>query len=87
MLKPLGDRIVVKPGPEEEVTSGGIMLPDMVKKKPQEGTVVAVGPDKMLESGRRAPMEIVVGEVVIYAKYGAGGGEAGEGEAGARPIA
>ena len=70
MLKPLGDRIVVKPGPEEEVTTGGILLPDMAKKKPQEGTVVAAGSGRMLESGQRAPMEVAVGDVVIYAKYG-----------------
>jgi len=70
MFKPLGDRIVVKPGPEEEVTTGGIVLPDMAKKKPQEGTVVAVGPGKVLESGARAPMEVAVGDAVIYAKYG-----------------
>jgi chaperonin GroES len=70
MFKPLGDRIVVKPGPEEEVTTGGIVLPDMVRKRPQEGTVIAVGPGKVLESGQRAPMEVAVGDVVIYTKYG-----------------
>ena len=70
MLKPLGDRIVVKPGPDEEVSTGGILLPDMAKKKPQEGTVVAAGPGNVLESGRRAPLEVAVGDVVIYAKYG-----------------
>jgi chaperonin GroES len=70
MLKPLGDRIVVKPGPEEEVTTGGIVLPDTAKKKPQEGTVVAVGPGKVLESGQRVPLEVAVGDVVLYTKYG-----------------
>ncbi len=70
MLKPLGDHIVVKPGPEEEVTRGGIVLPDMARKRPQEGTVIAVGPGKVLESGQRAPLEVAVGEVVIYTKYG-----------------
>ena len=70
MLQPLGDRIVVRPSPEEEVTRGGILLPDMAKKKPQEGTVVAVGPGRVLDTGQRGPMEVGVGDVVIYAKYG-----------------
>jgi len=70
MLRPLGDRIVVKPGPQEEVTRGGIVLPDMAKKKPREGEVMAVGPGKLLENGERAPMEIVVGDVVVYSEYG-----------------
>jgi chaperonin GroES len=70
MLRPLGDRIVVKPGAEEEVTRGGIVLPDMARKKPQEGTVIAVGPGKVLESGQRGPMEVAVGDVVFYTKYG-----------------
>ena len=70
MLRPLGDRIVVKPGPEEEVTKGGIVLPDMARKKPREGEVVAVGPGKLLDSGQRAAMEVSVGDVVVYSEYG-----------------
>jgi len=70
MLKALGDHIVVRPGPEEEVTRGGIVIPDTARKKPQEGEVVAVGPGKLLETGQRAPMQVVVGDVVIYTKYG-----------------
>jgi chaperonin GroES len=70
MLRPLGDRIVVKPGKEEEVTKGGIVLPDTAKKKPREGEVVAAGPGKLLENGQRAPLEVSVGDVVIYSEYG-----------------
>ena len=70
MLRPLGDRIVVKPGKEEEVTRGGIVLPDTAKKKPREGEVLAVGPGKVLENGPRAPMEVKVGDVVVYSEYG-----------------
>jgi chaperonin GroES len=70
MLRPLGDRIVVKPGKEEEVTKGGILLPDTAKKKPREGEVLAVGPGKLMENGERAPMEVAVGDVVVYSEYG-----------------
>jgi chaperonin GroES len=70
MLRPLGDRIVVKPGKEEEVTRGGIVLPDTAKKKPREGEVVAVGPGRVLDTGQRAPMEVSVGDVVMYSEYG-----------------
>jgi len=70
MLKPLGDKVVVKPGPEEEVTSGGIVLPDTAKKKSQEGEVVAVGSGRLLDNGERAPMQVKVGDTVIYSKYG-----------------
>ena len=70
MLRPLGDRVVIKPSPEEEVTKGGIVLPDTAKKKPQEGKVVAVGSGKMLENGNRAEMSVKVGDMVIYSKYG-----------------
>ena len=70
MLRPLGDRIVVKPGKEEEVTRGGIVLPDSAKKRPRQGEVLAVGPGKLLESGERAPLEIAVGDVVLYSEYG-----------------
>lgn len=69
MLQPLGNRVVLKPGEEEEVTKGGIVLPDTAKKKPQEGEVLAVGPGRLLDSGERAPMEVSVGDVVVYSKY------------------
>lgn len=69
-LQPLGDRVVVKPMPKEDVTKGGIVLPDTVKEKPQEGKVLAVGPGRMTEEGKRIPLDIKVGDVVIYAKYG-----------------
>ena len=68
MLKPLGDKVVVQPGPEEEVTSGGIVLPDTAKKKSQEGEVVAVGSGRLLDNGERAPMQVKVGDTVIYSK-------------------
>ena len=70
MLQPLGDRIVVKPGEEEEVTKGGIVLPDTARKRPREGEVLAVGPGKMLDNGQRAPMEVSVGDIVLYSEYG-----------------
>jgi chaperonin GroES len=70
MLRPLGDRVVVKPAPEEEVTKGGIVLPDTAKKRPQEGKVVAVGSGKLLENGQRAPMSVKKGDTVVYSKYG-----------------
>jgi len=69
-LQPLGDRVVVKPMPREEVTKGGIVLPDTAKEKPQEGEIVAVGPGKMTDDGKRIPMEVKVGDRVIYSKYG-----------------
>jgi chaperonin GroES len=70
MLKPLGDRIVVKPGPEEEVTKGGILLPDTARKKPREGEVLAVGPGRLLENGERAPLEVKVGDTIVYSEFG-----------------
>ena len=70
MLKPIGDKVIVKPKAEEEKTSGGIILPDTAKEKPQEGTVIAVGPGKVLESGERKPMSVKEGDTVIYSKYG-----------------
>ena len=70
MLRPLGDRVVVRPGKEEEVTRGGIVLPDTARKKPREGEVLAVGPGKMLDSGERAPVEVAVGDIVVYSEYG-----------------
>ncbi len=69
MLKPLGDRVLVKPMPKEEMTKGGIVLPDTAKEKPQEGEVIAVGPGKY-EDGKRVPLDVKVGDIVIYAKYG-----------------
>jgi len=69
-LEPLGDRVVVKPKPKEEVTKGGIVLPDTVKEKPQEGEVIAVGPGRMTDDGKRLAMDVKVGDIVIYAKYG-----------------
>jgi chaperonin GroES len=68
-IKPLGDRVVVKPTPREEVTKGGIVLPDTVKEKPMEGKVVAVGQGRVGEDGKRQPMEVKVGDSVLYAKY------------------
>ncbi|BCV25918.1 MAG TPA: co-chaperone GroES [Firmicutes bacterium] len=70
MLKPLGDRIVVKAISAEEKTKGGIVLPDTAKEKPQEGEVIAVGPGRVLDNGQRLAPEVKVGDRVIYAKYG-----------------
>ena len=70
MIRPLGDKVVVKPSEGEEKTVGGIVLPDTAKKKPQEGTVVAVGPGRILDSGERKAPALEVGQTVIYAKYG-----------------
>lgn len=69
MLKPLGDRIVIKVIEDTEQTSGGIFIPDSVKEKPQKGEVVAVGQGKMNEKGEREPMDVKVGDTVLYAKY------------------
>ena len=69
-LQPLGDRLVVRPIEREEVTKGGIVLPDTVKEKPQEGEVLAVGPGRLSEDGKRIAMDVKVGDVVIYARYG-----------------
>ena len=68
-LEPLGDRIVVKPLAREEVTKGGIIIPDTAKEKPQEGEVVAVGPGRVTDSGKRIAMEVAVGDKVVYNKY------------------
>ena len=70
MIKPLGDKVVVAPVEEEEKTAGGIILPDTAKKKPQLAKVIAVGPGKMLETGKRGEMGVKVGDMVVYAKYG-----------------
>ena len=69
-LRPLDDRIVVKPLEAEETTAGGIVLPDSAQEKPQRGTVVAVGPGKLLDSGQRGELSIAVGDEVIYGRYG-----------------
>jgi chaperonin GroES len=68
-LKPLDDRIVVKPLDAEETTAGGIVIPDSAKEKPQTGTVVAAGPGKVLKNGDRATPAVSVGDVVYYGKY------------------
>ena len=69
-LEPLADRLVVKPIEREEVTKGGIVLPDTAKEKPQEGEVLAVGPGRLSEDGKLIPMDVKVGDIVIYSKYG-----------------
>jgi chaperonin GroES len=69
-IRPLGDRVVVKPAAKEEVTKSGIVIPDTAKEKPQEGVVVAVGSGKLLDNGDRVPLEIKEGDRVLYAKYG-----------------
>jgi chaperonin GroES len=68
-LEPLGDRVVVRPIKREEMSKGGIILPDTAKEKPQEGEVIAVGPGKLSEEGNRIPMDVKVGDRVVYAKY------------------
>lgn len=68
-VEPLGDRVVIKPTPQEEVSKGGIVLPDTAKEKPQEGKIVAIGPGKLSEHGKRIAMEVKVGDKVIYSKY------------------
>jgi chaperonin GroES len=69
-LNPLADRVLVKPIQRQEMTKGGIYLPDTAKEKPQEGEIVAVGPGKMNDDGKIIPMEVKVGDKVIYSKYG-----------------
>ncbi len=69
-LQPLADRVLVKPTEKEEKTKSGIYLPDTAKEKPQEGEVLAVGPGKLTEDGKRIPLDLKVGDKVIYAKYG-----------------
>lgn len=68
-LKPLADRIVVKPSEAEEKTAGGIILPDTVKEKPVEGTIIAAGPGKVADDGKIIKMEVNVGDKVLYGKY------------------
>ncbi len=69
-LNPLDDRVVVQPLEAEEVTAGGIVLPDSAKEKPQRGKVVAVGPGRLLDSGERSPIGLVSGDEVLFGKYG-----------------
>ncbi|MDD3678265.1 MAG: co-chaperone GroES [Dehalococcoidales bacterium] len=69
-LQPLADRVVVKPIEREEMTKGGIVLPDTAKERPMEGEIVAAGPGKMTEDGKRIAMDVKVGDIVVYAKYG-----------------
>jgi chaperonin GroES len=68
-LKPLGDRVVVKPATREETTKSGIVLPDTAKEKPQRGTVIAVGEGRKDDDGDRIPMDVKVGDTVLFAKY------------------
>jgi chaperonin GroES len=68
-LKPLGDRVVVEPLEKEEKTASGIILPETAKEKPQEGTVLAAGPGRTDDDGKRIPMDVKVGNVVLYARY------------------
>ncbi len=68
-LRPLDDRVVVEPVEAEERTAGGILLPDAAKEKPQRGTVISVGPGRLLDSGERGDLSVSIGDVVIYGKY------------------
>jgi len=69
-LKPLGGRVVVEPLEENEVTAGGIVLPETAKEKPQKGVVLSVGPGDRDEDGKRIPMDVAVNDTVLFAKYG-----------------
>jgi len=69
VIKPLGDRVVVKAIPQEEKTKSGIVLPDTAKEKPQQGEVIAVGPGRLLENGQRATIDLKVGDKVFFSKY------------------
>jgi chaperonin GroES len=68
-LKPLADRVVIKPKAREEMTRSGLVLPDTAKEKPQEGTIIAAGPGRVLDDGTRVPLDVKVGDSVLYAKY------------------
>ncbi|TET41242.1 MAG: co-chaperone GroES [Dehalococcoidia bacterium] len=68
-IEPLGDKVVIKPTPKEEVSKGGIVLPDTAQEKPQEGKIIAVGPGRLTEDGKRIAMEVKKGDKVIYSKY------------------
>ncbi len=69
-IKPIGDRVVVKPANKEEMTRSGIVIPDSAKEKPQEGEIIAVGVGKLLDNGQRGAMEVKVGDRILFAKYG-----------------
>lgn len=69
-IRPVGDRVVVKPAAREEVTKSGIVIPDTAKEKPQEGVVIAVGNGRLLDNGDRAPIDVHEGDRVLFAKYG-----------------
>ena len=69
-LKPLGDRLVVKPQEQLQTTASGLALPETAKEKPQQGEVIAVGPGLRNDKGERIPMDVAVGDIVLYAKYG-----------------
>jgi chaperonin GroES len=69
-IRPVGDRVVVKPAAREEVTRSGIVIPDTAKEKPQEGTVIAVGNGRLLDNGDRSPIDVQEGDRVLFAKYG-----------------
>ena len=69
-MRPVGDRVVVKPATKEDVTKSGIVIPETAKEKPQEGVVVAVGSGKLLENGTRSPLEVKEGDHILHAKYG-----------------
>lgn len=69
-IRPLDDRVVVEPTEAEETTAGGIVLPESAKERPQRGTIVAVGPGRLLDSGERGELSVTVGDEVIYGKYG-----------------
>ena len=69
-IKPLEDRIVIRQLEAEQVTASGLVIPDTAKEKPQEGTVIAVGPGRIDDNGNRVPLDVSVGDVVIYSKYG-----------------
>ena len=68
-LRPLGDRVVVQPSLREEMTKSGIVIPDTAKEKPQEGTIIAAGPGRILDDGKRESMDVKTGDKVLYAKY------------------
>jgi chaperonin GroES len=68
-MRPLGDRVVIRPTPREEMTKSGIVLPDTAAEKPQEGTIIAAGPGRLNDDGKREPMDVKQGDKVLYAKY------------------
>ena len=68
-IRPFGERVVIKPLPREEISKGGIVIPDTAKEKPQEGEIIAVGPGKLSDDGKRIAMEVKVGDKVVYSKY------------------